>query len=363
MIIYISSTIISVIFAYFSIYFSKININVTSLYNSKQKLRSIMKKMFAILSFLPLFIVSAIRYGVGTDYLLIYLPAFYYDFYTEGERFEVGFKLIVKLIRLFTSNYQWLFAITSLIFAFFIYKAIYEQSSSPCFSIILLVLTNFYFISMNAIRQCISIAIFMYSIKYIKSNNFFKYLIFILIAATMHKSVLVCIPIYFLYKRKVKLKTHIILLTITVISYNFISKAFIYIVGLTSYAGYFNSSYNTGKFEFLAFLINLSILIFCYFLYHRCKDDEDYNIMLNNQLIIIILCLFSSQIPLMSRIMWYFSFIVIIFLPKIINYIRNRYIRLYVKSSIIILYLIYMFYTIVIRGYQEVLPYKTFFGI
>lgn len=361
MIVYSIGTILSVIFAYISLIIKRKNNDIYILQIRKQYGYTLYI-IFAICSFLPLFIISAIRYNVGTDYFYTYVPQFEAIIQGKNATYELGFTLINKFILLFSNDYAGVFIITSFIFCFFIYKSIYEQSEDICYSIILLMVTTSYFISLNIVRQCIGIAIFLYAIKYIKQNNFIRYLICIFIAITIHTSSIIYIPIYFLCKNKINLKVQILLLIIVAIFKGFVSDIFIYIVELTKYGTYFNSQYNTGQFAIFSFIINLAILIFCYLFYSVAKEDKEYRIFVNIQFICVFLILFSSVIPLISRIIVDFTFCQIIFLPKIIKYIKNKYIQIITKFLILILYLIYMINTIIILGYHQVLPYQTIFS-
>lgn len=357
---YVCATIISIIFAFISIKLKKINTNLLAL--NKRTYGYILEKLSAICSFLPLFLVSAIRYNVGTDYLYRYVPGFIIIASGGKETFEVGFILINKFALLFSKDYVVLFVITSFIFCFFVYKAIYQQSEDICFSILLLLITTSFFVSMNIVRQSMSISIFLYATKYIKENNLKKYLIFILIAATFHSSALIYIPIFFVCKRSINLKKQIFVLCVVIIAKPILGYFFNYIISLSKYSHYIGSIYDTGIFSFWTFIINASILIFCYIFYKRGKDDENYKIFVNIQFILVLLLLCSDVIPHISRIIINFTFSQIIFLPKIIKYIKISFIRKSAKIVIIICYVIYMINTIVIKGYHEVLPYQTIFS-
>ncbi|MDM0466715.1 EpsG family protein [Clostridium perfringens] len=348
MIIYVCATIISIIFAYISIYLKK---------DIRNTYANILRKISILLSFLPLFIVSAIRYDVGTDYFYRYVPGFIYIQYGGIETYEKGFILLNKFILLFTSNYQWLFVVTSFIFCFFTYKAIYDQSKGICLSIALLLVTSSYFISLNTLRQCMSVAIFLYATKYIKNRNIYKYMFWIFIAIMFHSSSIIYIPVYFIINNKIKY--HFKEFIAIVIFMPILAKIFILFVNETKYTAYFSSEFNTGKFDLWMFIINFSVLIFCYIFYNKGKNDSEYIIFVNIQFITVILLLFSSIIPLISRIIICFTFSQVIFLPKIINYIKSSLIRNSTKILIVILYTIYMANTIILRGYHEVLPYKT----
>lgn len=197
---------------------------------------------------LILIIIAAIRYDVGQDYMYTYVP--YFNNVLGGSAnmdMEYGFFLLNKFAQLFTHDYVGIFVICSVIFFHYIYKAIREQSPIPTLSIFLLVGTTYYFIFLNAMRQMIVIAIFLYAIKYIKERKFWKYFIYMLISSMIHTSAIVLIPMYFLYGIKLRpLKAGIIAL-ILVFAKPLLANVMNYIVGLTKYSYYIDSRFDTGE--------------------------------------------------------------------------------------------------------------------
>lgn len=61
------------------------------------------------------------------------------------------------------------------------------------------------------------VAIFLYSIKYIKERNFKKFIMYMILASTIHVSALICIPLYFIYGLKIRPIKALILLAISIV--------------------------------------------------------------------------------------------------------------------------------------------------
>ena len=114
----------------------------------------------AILSFLPFFIVAAIRYEVGTDWP-IYLD--YYHWINDGtKRFsEELFNLMNKLVGWTAGDFQVLVVLTAFLSYFFLFKAIYEQSISAPLSLIIFFVSSLFFASLNQLRQAIAMPIML----------------------------------------------------------------------------------------------------------------------------------------------------------------------------------------------------------
>lgn len=356
--IYLMATAVSVFFAFcYYIIKNKETISSGNLY------ASVLCKYFAILSFLPLFLVSALRYDVGTDYFMRYVPGFLRMESGRSETYEFGFLLLNKVILFFTNEYQWLFVITSLIFCYFIYKTIYEQSKDICLSIILLVITTHFFMSLNVVRQCMSAAIFLYAVKYIKEKNLLKYSLFIVVAVLIHNSAFIYFFIYFIVNRKVSIRIHFSIIISCILALPMVQLFIKYFIMHTKYYYYIGGKYDNNAFSFRTLIINSVILVLCYIVKSKSKNKEIeyYDIFTNIQLITVLMLMYSSSFPNFDRILLSFTFIQVIHLPTVINMFKNKYIRYSSKFALIIFYSIYMFNKIVVQNCNEVLPYQTIF--
>ena len=201
MLIYLIVIILSVFFAF-------IAQNMRKQYNtSKKRIDHQAYIIFSILSFLPVFLVSAYRgYSVGTD-----TSGTYYDIYqlvlnNIGGIRDVGYTFINKVAICLFHSYHGVLFLTSLIFCGLSFKSIFEESKYPMFSVLLFFTTNVYFISMNMIRQSIATTLFILAIPFIKKKEFWKFLILILIATSIHSVSLIYIFLYFLLNKKIKIK-------------------------------------------------------------------------------------------------------------------------------------------------------------
>ena len=150
-----------------------ISIFLALLYHlSNKKSRS--ANLLLFLSFTSLFIFSAIRYNVYTDYLYTYVPEYHkIAAGATNTHYEFLFYMFNLLIYHVFNNVDWLFIITSFIIMFFTGKALKEKSPIIPLSIFIMIGSRMYFYSFDQIRQYITIAIFLYNIKNIvnKSEN------------------------------------------------------------------------------------------------------------------------------------------------------------------------------------------------
>lgn len=143
-----------------------------------------------------LVLISIFRFDVGFDYPTYFKIA-------EGlredeiERFEPGNKFIYLIAGLF----HWsplVFIIYGLLTYFFIFDTIWKCSVNRGVSCIVY-LSLFYLSSLGVIRQALAVSIIFYSLRFLVHRQFFKYLIFVLLAMMFHMSGVIAIIFYPLY--------------------------------------------------------------------------------------------------------------------------------------------------------------------
>lgn len=321
----------------------------------------------AILSVLPFIAVAGFRYDVGTDYLYTYVPRFREIANGQDSYFEWGFFLLNKVIQYYTLDYFWLFLICAAITYILVFSCIYRYLKDPAFGIFLFVATTSFFVSLNTTRQYIAIAVFVWSVRYIKSKELWKYVVAIILGSLFHSSILIMLPLYFLCHLKFR----------PIAGFVIVGGAF----GVTSllrgvltslfanrrYGEYFNSYYDSEQTAVRFLLINAAVLLLgaiC----ARCSvgksadDDDNMNIYMQIQLTSTIVCACSGALPLAYRIIWNFSSIQVFLIPEALERIESDAVRRVLKISVIIAFALLTFVTIFINGEHSVYPYRTIFS-
>ena len=143
--------------------------------------------------------LSVCRIASGNDYW-VYTSMF--DLISQGRHVssEFGFNALVRVMQFFfgTEGYSYLpiFGLFSLLTVYFFLRAIYEQGDWFLGSLFLFLMNGYYFSSFNSVRYYLVLAIALYSTKYVLRREYLKFVLWILAAATFHKSVLVVLPLY-----------------------------------------------------------------------------------------------------------------------------------------------------------------------
>lgn len=171
--------------------------------------------IFEKISILFLIIVAGLRYNTGRDYLNYYQI---YDWIKDGgERFEIGFYYLFKILGDFGFSYQFtLFLISTfviLVIYFSIIRPIPLRYRYVSLFFFLIIYENYFNIAANSLlRQSLAIVFFLVSIRYIVHKNFIKYLLVIIIGSLFHLSILLLIPFYFIKKINIKMMYFIVFL-------------------------------------------------------------------------------------------------------------------------------------------------------
>ena len=317
------------------------------------------KKLWVIIiSALPLFLLSGLRYGIGTDF------ASYEDIYiqytSKGQRgkYEPLFYLIGRILSLFKADPQWLFVVCAAIYIFFIFVSIYNNSPYPLLSIFLLFGLTYYFLSFNAVRQGLGCAILLYSLKYVESKNFIKFLFCILAAGGMHYSCLIFVIVYFMSGIRFTVLKTISTLCILIASQGIVTLVINLLFKNTKYAVYLvETTFNILSLPGMA--IQVAILVLAIAAY---KPSLMYNACCGAQLFATWVTIMGNAIPLSVRIKWIFGVPAILLIPMAISNIKSASMRAFITIGVVVCFSIYAYITVGLLGSQAVIPYRSIFS-
>ena len=156
-------------------------------------------------AYLILIVISVIRYDIGNDYQT-YIETIRFIAYKFDSNIPFGDDskepLITVLTIIFKDTaypYIWVLGMHFIIGLFFLYKA-FEDNENHIVGILMFFISGMLFIYWDQVRQAVAISIIIYAIKYIKENNFLKYLLFIVLASATHYSAILLLPFYFVNK-------------------------------------------------------------------------------------------------------------------------------------------------------------------
>ena len=126
---------------------------------------------FLLIVFVILGVTSAIRYSTGIDYSYTYAPGYEQvlqnpDISLFGHHYEPGYMLLQKIVAFFSSNYQMIFVVTSLLIIGLFCICYAKYSSNVYLSVMLFLLLSEYYCTMNFIRQSIAGIIALFALEF-----------------------------------------------------------------------------------------------------------------------------------------------------------------------------------------------------
>ena len=323
--------------------------------------------------FLILFALSACRLNVGNDYAkyVEFMHLVNCDAYVPT---EIGFNLLVKLIYGLSGyeNYLLVFAVYAFVTLLVFLLAMYEQSDDFPLTFFLFMSLGYYFQTFSTVRYYLALALALYSMKFVLRRQWVRFVVLILIGSTFHKSLLVVIPLYFLASlpwKKWQLAVGALFCTTFLFCQDFYLKVVVLL-----YPTYEDTEYLEGGTSYINILRCAAVLIFAGLVFYiqgretgeRETDDGDerrFGFYFYLNLGALVLYMFCSFIPIISRIGYYLTISHILFLPMLLGRVEDRRWRKLFRFGILLAAILY-FAIYMSRAEDDgtlILPYKTFF--
>lgn len=317
------------------------------------------------LSVMPLFLLAALRYDVGTDYMYTYFPGFYKIMGGHLEYSEMGFNLLIMFIQVFTDNAQWLFVVTGFLFAFFMINNAIKFTPYASISMVVVFFSCIFFASLNIVRQSISIMIIMAGVPYILNKDFKRYLICVLFGTLFHLSSLIMIIPYFIINFGF-IKKHFLWCCIgALVGLPILSKVMELILFNTKYHYYFVSHFNNGNIDVMTLCYNACTFIASYVLLRKAyKQNKFVYLLLVMQycaLWISSLNLFIHIPTMIQRAVMHFSTYQMLLVPQILRFQQGNRNKLIALGAYVVPYFFYFLFNIVLWNMHDVWEYKWIF--
>ena len=369
MYIYISIFLISYIFAVFA----------------EKKLKKNHIKSFCFFSVIAILIPSILAglraSGIGTDTKVyidwVFIANAYSNNISEAFQFiqtsgiEPLYCLVNYIVTRFSSDLTIIYFVLTFIFLFFSYFGCVKMAKKLKFSFsfsYLILLMLFFNKSLNMCRQSLAMSICLFSLSYIISREWKKFFLCMIIAFCFHRSVLLFIPLYFLYNLNInKTKNKQIIKIVIISSIIFTSICFKPIIiilvdiGLLSekYLNYVYIFGNTINVKLIEILAQLILLIIPFFFKEKLVKHSKYNEFL---VFIMILAfatfLFGFSGSFLQRISYYFSFTSVVLIPQFISCCKRSKDKILVMLLIFIPLCCYSYLYYEKYQFDQTVPYK-----
>ncbi len=334
--------------------------------------------------FVILFLLSACRLNVGNDYAK-YVEFMHLVNCNAYVPTEIGFNLLVKLVYGLSGyeNFLLVFAFYSFVTVLFFLLALYEQSDEFGLAFFLFMTLGYYFQTFSTVRYYLALAMALYSMKFVMRRQWGRFVVLVLLGSAFHKSLLVVIPLYFLASLAWK-KWQLAIAALFCTTFLFMQDYYLKLV-VFLYPTYEDTEYLEGGTSYISILRCGAVLLFAGIVYLMRKKETarrsaaDYagsgrsgeEALWNRRfwfyfylnLGALILYVFCSFLPIISRIGYYLMVSQILYLPMLLEAVPSRKWRRLFRMGIILAAVLY-FAMYLRKGAGDgvlILPYRTFF--
>ncbi len=311
--------------------------------------------------FVLLFGVSACRYQVGNDYSR-YEEFFHLIRLNQVVPTEAGFNAIVLAMQfLFGADTKLaIFALFAFATIWLMLRALYDQSEDFLFSFFLFMTLSYYFQSLNTVRYYAAWAAAVFSMKYVLKRQYGRFIVLILLFATIHKSVLLVLPVYFLANKSWK-RWQYILLALAASTGLIFQSLYLKIIVLL-YPSYENTAYLDGGTSFIN-IVRIALVFVFSLLYYKdaVAGSRQNRFYFNLNLFALLLYTCGSFVPEISRVGYYMTAGHIFLLPSVIRRIPDDKQRRLWKAAVIAAAVLY-FAIFLIKAQDllvRIVPYHT----
>ena len=313
--------------------------------------------------------VSAIRLNVGNDYSN-YVEFMHRTYSNAVVPTEPGFNYLTKFVYLLSGfeNYVAVFAIFAAATVFFFLAAIYRQTEDFFLSFMMFMLLGYYFQSISTVRNYLALGIAIYSIRFCLKGDWPRFVLLVLCGALFHKSLLLVLVLYPLASMKWKRWMHGAL-AVFCISCIFL-KDFYLAIAVKLYPSYEGTEYLEGGTSLINIARCVAVLAFAaYVLRKDIIKEKKMSFYFYANLGALLMYVFCSFLPTISRIAYYFTVTQILYVPALLQRLlaEDDYKRY--KSGQILKVMTVLacaaYFAMYMRGAANdgvrILPYETFF--
>jgi len=281
-------------------------------------------------------------------------------YFSDNNRLEKGYLTYNFIIHSIFDDFNFFLVFTALITIGLTYKSVSIYTPMTIFALLLYMRYGYFQFNMIFLRQGIAVAIFLYSIQFIKSRNAICYYFLNTIAITFHVSLILVLPLYFIVNRKYSPRVFIILLGAAIFlqSINIIKvladalpSSNIILFAFKSYV----ASGEVKPFSFSFIEKPLMFFVLLYFYERLSKKLEYFDIFFNLSFIGLIFSILLLQFEDLSD-----RFVIIFNIANIVllTYLMRAFDGVGKVLYLLVLSVVVMFFVFTMTNTQQYTPYN-----
>ena len=281
------------------------------------------KRRFLIASFLALFVVMAFRHArmVGVDSATSYYTAFSGIQTADLGWPNPGLTLVMKAIRRFTGDYQWVIIISAAWVCFAYYNLMVKYSENGFISVMWFMGMLFYTFLFDALKQAWAMAFLCFAFDSIFKNKPIRFIVFVGLAALFHFPALVFLPAYWIAKLKISRIFPILMIGVFAVVFIFRSQI---LDLMTSTYAKGESNYETevqfigAKVVFMFILLAYGFYLYFKYNYDTRNDGRFFSTLIYFIGVATVIQTFCYYNNIFERLADYFFHFSVLFVPLIL---------------------------------------------
>ena len=353
-------------------------------------------RWLAVVAAVPLLVVAAARWNVGTDLRRTYLPEYRaleqlrganvppakvrefrrlarrHLFGRTPERVCKHFKKVVRrsepAYRLLMEGALWsglgfrsILATCALIATACVFFAIFRFSRWPTLAVFLYVATGNYFLSLNIMRQYIAIGIGLIAVTTIVDRKPWRFLLCVAAATAFHYSAVLLLPLYALSRIELTPRRGLVIVA-GALALSFVAQPAVLwalrAVG-SEYVKYFTSKLAKDGFEWMFFAINCCFLAMGAWYWRRATvGNRLFAVWYGMTVLGTVALAFSGAIPLMKRVNYYYAAPQFLMLPEMLLAEENPRRRHVLTALVVAAFIAETVVSVYFFNKNGVLPYR-----
>lgn len=303
----------------------------------------------ALLAGLVLISVSALRWGVGTDYWSYEesFPLFAAEFDERIDIFgEPGFGFIAWLALETSGDAAVMFALSAFLTIVLTVRTLWRWSPAFSFSVAIYIVSGAWHGSFNGVRQYIACSVLFAGHRHILERNFWKWIAVVLVASLFHTSALVGILFYFLATKRTSVRLQILILGLGFMGMIGMDSVLQFVESVTGDSNRWGGSYAAQPVNPLRITFAF-IPIFLFWMLKVKKRIEREEAWFYVNMLVVYAATFLAALTsaLIARFAIYsmpFLAIALVY----VTWVEDRKERLLIRSGVVLLYAVFMFFNV-----------------
>jgi transmembrane protein EpsG len=295
-------------------------------------------------------VIAGLRANIGDTY-------YYMHAYATGDfswasivqQKDIGFGILQMILKMVSNDPQLMVFVTALITNVLIVLILYKYSRMFELSLYVYITSGMFVTAMNGIRQYLAAAVIFAATRYLLEGNWKRYMLVVLVAATIHQSALVLIPIYFIVRRKAWTGVTFCLLAVGilfVIGFNQFTAVLFSALQDTQYGQY--KDFSEQGANVIRVAVDAIPLIIAYFGREKLRAlFPQSDIIVNMSIVSIVLMTIATQNWIFARMTIYFGLYQLILFGWIIKVFRPKD-QKFIYFAVLVFYFIFHYYDMVV---------------